>query len=120
MYFEYISRAHEVCGTRLTRECSELVMKNLQIDQEIVEKCVLDTFEGGDPSVDDNSVLRESAALWNEYGTFLYPAIVINDMTFRGRLNPENVYEAVCASFRHEPKECRAWQMQEGIPIPKG
>ena len=80
----------------------------------------MDTFEGNDPTMDDNRVLRESAAEWQEYGTFLYPAMVINDRTFRGRLNPENVYEAVCASFRHEPKECRAWQQQEGIPIPKG
>ena len=80
----------------------------------------MDTFEGTDPSKDDNTVLKQSAAEWQKLGTFLYPAMVINDRTFRGRLNPENVYEAVCASFRHEPKECRAWQQQEGIPIPKG
>jgi hypothetical protein len=32
MYFEYVSRAHEVCGTRLTGECSKLVAANLGID----------------------------------------------------------------------------------------
>ena len=64
MYFEYVSRAHEVCGTRLTKECSELVMKNLKIDQEIVENCVMETFEGNDPSMDDNSILRETAEEW--------------------------------------------------------
>ena len=58
MYFEYISRAHEVCGTRLTKECSDLVIQNLQIDQEILDKCVMDTFEGKDPSMDDNTVLK--------------------------------------------------------------
>ena len=64
MYFEYISRAHEVCGTRLTKECSDLVVENLKIDSELLEKCVYDTFEGSDPSMDDNKVLRESARDW--------------------------------------------------------
>ena len=64
MYFEYVSRAHEVCGTRLTKKCSELVMQNLQIDKGILDKCVMDTFEGEDPSKDENTILKQSAAEW--------------------------------------------------------
>lgn len=109
MYFEYVSRAHEVCGTRITKECSKLVTEGLQIDETKVDDCVASTFEGDDYSMNDNTVLRDSAAEWMEYGTYLYPAMVINDKTFRGRLNPENVFEAICASFKREPKECRAW-----------
>jgi hypothetical protein len=59
--------------------------------------------------MDDNVVLRKTASEWQEYGSYLYPALTINDRTFRGRLNPENVFEAVCAAFRHEPKQCRVW-----------
>jgi hypothetical protein len=46
--------------------------------------------------------------------------MVINGKTFRGRLNPDNVFEAICASFQHEPKQCKKWQEMEGIPIPRG
>lgn len=78
------------------------------------------TFEGEDMSKDDNAVLRESSNEWQKYGTHLSPAMVINGRTFRGRLMPDNVFEAICASFSHEPKQCRKWQEMEGIPIPRG
>ena len=68
----------------------------------------------------DNSVLKASADEWQKYGSHLSPSMVINKRTFRGRLNPDNVFEAICASFTHEPKQCRKWQEVEGIPIPIG
>ena len=71
-------------------------------------------------SLDDNSVLKDHANEWQKLGTHLSPAMVINNRTFRGRLTPDNVFEAICASFNHEPKQCRKWQEMEGIPIPRG
>ena len=71
-------------------------------------------------SEDDNSVLRAAATEWQMYGTHLTPSVVINEKTFRGRLTPDNVFEAICASYAHEPRECRKWQEEEGIPIPIG
>ena len=71
-------------------------------------------------SLDDNSVLKDHANEWQLLGTHLSPAMVINNRTFRGRLTPDNVFEAICASFNHEPKQCRKWQEMEGIPIPRG
>ena len=85
-----------------------------------LEKCVAGTFEGDSMSLDDNSVLKDHANEWQKLGTHLSPAMVINNRTFRGRLTPDNVFEAICASFSHEPKQCRKWQEMEGIPIPRG
>jgi hypothetical protein len=85
-----------------------------------LEKCVEGTFEGDSMSLDDNSVLKDHANEWQLLGTHLSPAMVINNRTFRGRLTPDNVFEAICASFNHEPKQCRKWQEMEGIPIPRG
>lgn len=66
-------------------------------------KCVRDTFEGeGDMEIrmqNKNKVLSMMAEEWSKYGSHLYPSVVINDFTFRGQLNPFNVFEAICASF---------------------
>lgn len=109
-----------MCRSRITKTCSKNIAEGLKLDWNELDKCVLGTFEGVDPSSDDNSVLRESSSEWQKYGTHLSPAMVINSRTFRGRLTPDNVFEAICASFSHEPKQCRKWQEMEGIPIPKG
>mmetsp|Transcript_9305 Transcript_9305/g.15686 ORF Transcript_9305/g.15686 Transcript_9305/m.15686 type:complete len:120 (+) Transcript_9305:1069-1428(+) len=52
---------------------------------------------------------------WMDYGSHLYPSVVINDFTFRGTLNPYNIFEAVCASFEHKPHACERWLKKEGI-----
>ena len=109
-----------MCQSRITKTCSKNVAAGLKLEFSELEKCVISTFEGSDVSMDDNSVLRDSSAEWQKYGTHLSPAMVINGKTFRGRLNPDNVFEAICASFKHEPKQCRKWQEMEGIPIPHG
>jgi hypothetical protein len=115
-----VARAHQVCQSRITESCSRNVAEGLRLDFEKIETCVKDSFEGDDFSSSDNSVLRASAIEWQKFGTHLSPSIVINDRTFRGRLNPDNVFEAICAAFSHEPKACRKWQEIEGIPIPRG
>jgi hypothetical protein len=96
------------------------VATGLELNFAEIETCVKKTFEGDDFQTDDNIVLRDSANEWQKYGTHLSPSIVINNRTFRGRLTPDNVFEAICASFIHEPKQCRKWQEMEGIPIPIG
>lgn len=95
-------------------------MFGLGLHYKEVDKCVAETFEGEDHSQADNSVLREMAQEWQKLGTHLSPSMVINNKSFRGRMNPDNVFEAICASYKKEPKECRKWQEMEGIPIPIG
>lgn len=91
-----------------------------------MQECVNDTFIKADGAkevnydMDENFVLENNAGEWKVYGHQIYPSIVINERTFRGRLTSDNVFEAICASFIREPRECRAWQMMEGIPLPIG
>jgi len=40
---------------------------------------------------------------WNNLGSHLYPSVVINNITFRGQLNPYNVFEAICAGYKDTP-----------------
>lgn len=66
----------------------------------------------------DNSVLKAAAEDWLALGTQLYPQLVINGMTFKGRLTPDNVFEAICASFKSEPRQCHRFQKQHHLPTP--
>lgn len=54
-------------------------------------------------------------ALYEKYGHQVYPSVVINDVTFRGQVNPRNVFQAICAGYRDPPKECKDWYESEGI-----
>ena len=66
-------------------------------------------------SLHDNFLLREMLSEWNDLGTHLYPSLVINNITFRGQLNPFNAFEAICAGFKDLPEECTKWLEKEGI-----
>ena len=86
-------------------------MQALTINTELVKKCVKSTFfesieNSNNDDYSDNFILRKFQKEWMEYGTLMYPALVINKMTFHGSLTPQNAFEAICASFNEEPKEC--------------
>jgi len=44
---------------------------------------------------------------YDRYGSKLWPAVVINNQTFRGQLEVEGVMNAICAGFADTPKMCR-------------
>jgi hypothetical protein len=43
---------------------------------------------------------------WKKFGTGYWPSVVINNRTFRGDLNPDSVFSAICAGFAKLPKGC--------------
>jgi hypothetical protein len=54
-----------------------------------VQQCINDSWEThngdiADPSIHDNTILRQMLDDWNNYGHHLYPSVTINDVTFRG------------------------------------
>jgi len=84
---------------------------------EYVQGCVDKTYINDGA---DNSLLKAMSEDWTNYGHNLIPSININQKTFRGRLTPDNVFEGICAAFTSEPHECRVWQEELGIEVPKG
>ena len=86
-----------------------------------VDKCIKGSFETNGPeqepdfAVDDNKILRDMLFEWNDLGSHLYPSVVINNITFRGQLNPYNVFEAICAGYQDTPVECVTFLMSEGM-----
>lgn len=43
---------------------------------------------------------------WNAYGTHLFPSAVINNITYRGYVNADNVFEAACSVPESLPSGC--------------
>lgn len=108
---------HELCRNRITEHCSKQALESLNLEYKFVEDCVKKTdINNGH----DNSLLKAMAEDWTNYGHNLIPSININHKTFRGRLTPDNVFEGICAAFSSEPHECRVWQEELGIEVPKG
>ena len=90
----------------------------MNFNQDWVDNCVRDSFKSKgkvDYALDENIYFKKMAEEWHSYGTHLYPSVVINDVTFRGQLNPDNVFEAICAGFDDIPDACSKWFKKEGF-----
>lgn len=46
-----------------------------------------------------NSLIDRDIEYWSKYGTSLFPSIVINNSTYRGQLETQAVFNAICAGF---------------------
>lgn len=109
-WFDYISRVHMTCYATINEDCSYNAHKHLELDWEKTQKCVEDSFsqpkEKWGESTCKNSIIDEEIAYWKEFGTNIYPSIVINQKTYRGQIEPLSVFNAICASFEEPPKKC--------------
>ena len=81
------------------------------LDWKDTQSCVADSFGSADESkwgLDStkNLFIDEEISYWKEYGTNIYPSIVINKKTYRGQIEPLSVFNAVCASFSDPPDQC--------------
>lgn len=45
LFFEYVKVAHDLCRTRITKECSMKALKSLGMEFVEVQQCVDETFE---------------------------------------------------------------------------
>jgi hypothetical protein len=61
-------------------------MSHLNLDWTAVNTCVSDSFSNKkwSSATTTNEMIDEEIAYWKEYGTNIYPSIVINKKTFRG------------------------------------
>ena len=50
-----------------------------------------------------NSIIDAEISYWKEFGTMVYPAVVINRRSYRGQIDPLSVFNAICAAFKEAP-----------------
>ncbi len=54
----------------------------------------------------NNSRIDDEISYWKEYGTNIYPSVVINQKSYRGQIEPMSVFNAICAGFTKPPNQC--------------
>ena len=80
----------------------------LGLDFSKTNKCVEDSFISSSHQSSENTILRDEQAYKEKYGPSFFPAVVVNNVTYRGTLEPTGVYTAICEGFQNKPTECGA------------
>lgn len=88
-----MKHVHSICYDFITEECSKSGHKVVGVDFEETMKCVGNSFGTLDYiNSHDNTILKQMARHWKDLGAGFWPSIAINNRTFRGELNPDNVF----------------------------
>jgi hypothetical protein len=93
----------------INEDCSKRAHKKLAIPFETTKKCVANSFsqpKGWGKAEVYNTKIDNEIAYWKQYGTNIYPSVVINKKTYRGQIEPLSVYNAICAGFTEPPDQC--------------
>ena len=53
-----------------------------------------------------NMIIDEEISYWTDFGTNIYPSIVINNRNYRGQIDALSVFNAICAGFEEPPIYC--------------
>ncbi len=94
----------------MTTECSQLAMRNTgEIKPQKIDACIRNSIMGSNITISDNRLLREEMDVWRESGLPYFPAIQINNQTYRGDIEADAVLIAVCAGFNKPPDVCEKY-----------
>lgn len=108
-WWEYIARVHSTCYSVINEECSERAHQHLGLSWEETTKCVADSFtekSNWEDAKVHNTIIDKEIEYWKDFGTNIYPSVVINKKTYRGQIDPLSVYNAICAGFQDPPQAC--------------
>ena len=62
-------------------------------------------------------MLEEDAIEQDELGINLHPSLMINKVAYRGYLDGNDVFDAICLSFKQKPAMCHGNIEEEAGPI---
>lgn len=107
-WWNYMSRVHKTCYSVINEDCSRRAHEHLKLNWAETTKCLKDSFSEEDWKSDtvQNYKIEKEIGYWKEYGTNIYPSVVINKKTYRGQIEPLSVYNALCAGFKNPPDQC--------------
>jgi len=88
-WWSYMWYIHSMCGTNIDEQCSKDGHEFADLNFKKTMDCVKNGFTNYNMLEDqsfyqENAMIDEDIELWKEYGTGKYPAVVINQVTFRG------------------------------------
>lgn len=84
IWFNYVKYYNELCAGEITDVCIEEAMKRAKVNINTVKNCMKESFIGQDQLIADNHLLKEQRNAWALYEVSYYPALVVNNQTYRG------------------------------------
>jgi len=105
MFWDYIKEVHSRCDNTINKQCSKIGHKEVDgLSWQKTQDCVTNSFSTPDESkwhesTTTNSLIEKDIEYWAQYGTSLFPSVVINNSTYRGQLETQAVFNAICAGF---------------------
>lgn len=110
VWFDYVKALNSTCTEGINEECSYAAMDKVGANAKNAKECVTRSFLGGNPALDDNTLLREQRLAWSESNLQFNPAVIINNQTYRGDLRAEPVFQAICSGYdpKSQPDICRS------------
>ena len=131
LWWTYMKKFDTTCNMDLqvVEECTSKLMTSMNLDTNKINKCFEDSFvkTGAtlDINLDDNTILKNERNLFLQNGIQFWPSVSINNDSFKGNIEGEMIFEAVCSKFNKIPQYCydvmgvTVNQKMEGISISK-
>jgi len=82
-WWKYMKRIHSTCYSVINEQCSERAHEFVDLDWDTTQQCVKDSFGGKEKeqwkdAETKNKLIDNEISYWKDYGTNIYPSIVIN------------------------------------------
>ena len=106
-WFDYMASFSQSCRLDLTESCAISVMKQVSVDSAKVMKCVNESFYPGEVAYADNYLLAKELNAWKTLSPGYFPAILVNEVAYRGAWEGVAVAKVICASFAINPSGCK-------------
>lgn len=115
LYFKYMETFFDRCLNKtvvqFNQKCSSDSQRIAGLNQKLVEDCVMSSYisEKDKLAIDlnnNNSILEEEYNIKKQWKIKIIPTVIVNNKTLKGKVNSENLLEAVCAGFNIKPQVC--------------
>lgn len=99
LFFNYLYNVSKQCLSEekgLSDDCTNRVLKSLDLDPKQVEHCIDDSFERFGDWGSYNLFLSEDRVHAMDIGIQMNPSLAINSQLYHGDWNPDSIFRAIC------------------------
>lgn len=96
---------------QFNHKCSQDSQQIAGLNDKLVNDCVMSSYipEKDKMAIDlnnNNTILEEEYNVKKNWKIKIFPTVMVNNKTLKGKVNSENLLEAVCAGFAVKPQVC--------------
>jgi len=115
IYWRYMETFFDKCLNKtvveLNHKCSQESQQIAGLNYKLVDDCVISSYapEKDKLAIDlnnNNTILEEEYNVKKNWKIKIFPTIMVNNKTLKGKVNSENLLEAICAGFAVKPQIC--------------